>query len=268
MKITLISLLLFIVFALLLFNAWFYTQQPNMLFYPGSELDATPADWGLAYEDIELTTSDSVRLHSWYLPAKATKQVVLFFHGNAGNISHRGESLQVFHGQGLSVLIVDYRGYGKSGGEPSEQGFYRDAMAAWKYLIEQRGYQPQDVIIFGRSLGGAVATQLATKVQAKALIIESTFSSMSDMANTVMPLISKLVFSRYNFNTEAIIPQVKSPVLVMHSPDDDIIPYSLGVKVYAAANSPKYFYKLRGGHNGGFVESQPGYEQAIKSFLK
>lgn len=268
MKITLISFLLFIASGLLLFNAWFYTQQPNMLFYPDPELDASPIDWGQAYEDVELTTSDNVQLHSWYLPAKEARQVILFFHGNAGNISHRAESLQVFHGLGLNILIVDYRGYGKSGGEASEQGFYRDAMAAWKYLIEQRGYQPQDVIIFGRSLGGAVATQLATKVQAKALIIESTFSSVNDMANTVMPLISKLVFSRYKFDTEAIIPQVKSPVLVMHSPDDNVIPYSLGLKVYAAANSPKYFYKLRGGHNGGFMESQPGYEQAIKSFLK
>ena len=263
-----ISTLFICVVGLLLFNVWFYIQQPGMLFYPYPELDASPSDWGLEYEDVELITSDNIQLHGWYLPAKETKQVVLFFHGNAGNISHRGASLEVIHGQGRNVLILDYRGYGKSEGEVSEQGFYLDAMAAWQYLTEQRGYQPEDIILFGRSLGGAVATQLATKVQAKALILESTFSSVKDMAGMVMPLVSKLVYMRYDFDTEAIISQVKSPVLVMHSPDDDVIPYSLGVKVYNAAKPPRYFYELHGSHNNGFIESQPGYKQAINSFLE
>lgn len=126
------------IFILLLLNGFFYLKQPQMLFYPYTELDATPADWGMVYEDVSITTEDRLKLHGWFLPAQNAKQVVLFFHGNAGNISHRGESLEIFHRLGLSTLIVDYRGYGRSEGSVSEQGFYRDAIAAWQYLIEAR----------------------------------------------------------------------------------------------------------------------------------
>jgi len=260
-------------FGLLLLNVWFYFQQPSMIFYPYAKLDSTPTNWGLEYEDVSITTGDKVVLHGWYLPIKSTtpkdaNQVVLFFHGNAGNISHRGDSLEIFHRLGLNVLIIDYRGYGKSEGVASEQGFYRDAKAAWQYLIEQRGHQASEVIIFGRSMGGAVAAQLASQVQAGALILESTFSSVKDMAGMVMPIISKLVYLRYDFDTTGTISRVKIPLLVLHSPEDEIVPYSLGVKVYNAANSPRYFYELHGSHNAGFVQSQPGYEQAIATFLE
>lgn len=259
---------LFIIFlGLLFFNGWMYTQQPGMVFYPLAELSSTPKDWGLEYEDVELTTSDKVQLHGWYLPVTKSKQVILFFHGNGGNISHRGDSLEIFHSLGLNVLIIDYRGYGKSEGVMSEQGFYLDAMAAWQYLVNKRGYQPQEIILFGRSLGGAVATQLATQVDEKALIIESTFSSVKDMASMLMPLASKLIFLRYSFNTEKIINQVASPILLMHSKDDDIVPYELGEKVFAAAKSPKYFFELHGSHNDGFMQNVVEYKQAIKWFL-
>ena len=255
------------VIGLLLLNAWLYLQQPRMLFYPYSDLEGTPADWNLAYEDVEITNSDELKLHGWFIPVVKAKHVVLFFHGNAGNISHRGESLEIFHRLGLNVLIVDYRGYGKSEGSVSEQGFYRDAKAAWKYLIEKKGFQANDIIVFGRSLGGAVATQLASQVQPRGLIIESTFSSVKDMAQIMMPFISRLVYLRYNFDTASLISKVKVPLLLIHSPDDDVIPYSLGVKIFEAANSPKYSYELSGSHNNGFVESQPEYEQAIETFL-
>ncbi len=268
MKRTPLIILFWSVLGLLAFNIWFYFQQPGMVFYPYSELKSTPADWGLEYEDVQLTTSDNNAVHGWYLPAKNSNQVVLFFHGNAGNISHRGDSLEIFHRLGLNVLIIDYRGYGNSQGEESEQGFYLDAKAAWQYLTEQRGYKAEDIIIFGRSMGGAVATHLASQVQPGALILESTFSSVKDMAAMVMPVISKLVYLRYDFDTENKISQVKSPLLVLHSPGDEVVPYPLGVKVYNAANSPRYFYELHGSHNDGFIESQPGYSQAIASFLE
>jgi len=255
------------VIGLLLLNAWLYLQQPRMLFYPYADLEVTPASWNLAYEDVDITTTDKLKLHGWFLPVKGAKHVVLFFHGNAGNISHRGESLEIFNRLGLNVLIVDYRGYGKSEGSASEQGFYRDAKAAWEYLIEKKGFQANDIIVFGRSLGGAVATQLASQVQPRGLIIESTFSSVKDMARIMMPLISRLVYLRYEFDTETLISKVKVPLLLMHSPDDDVIPYSLGVKIFEAANSPKYSYELSGSHNNGFVKSQPEYEQAIETFL-
>lgn len=257
---------LVIVTGIILSNIIVFLLQPGMLFYPYKELESTPAEWGLEYEDVQITASDAVKLHGWYLPVKGSRQVVLFFHGNAGNISHRGESLAIFNSIGLNVLIVDYRGYGKSEGSASEQGFYRDAMAAWQYLITQ-GFKSGDIIIFGRSLGGAVATQLATQVKPRALILESTFSSTRDMIDRMMPFASKFVYMRYSFNTEETIKRVTSPVLVMHSKSDEIVPYELGQKVYQAATPPKKFYQLVGGHNDGFVASMPGYRYRIKSFL-
>ena len=268
MKSNLLTTLFLCVLILLLFNVWFYFLQPGMVFYPYRDLESTPADRGLEYEDVQITTADNIAMHGWYLPAKNSKQVVLFFHGNAGNISHRGDSLEIFHRLGLNVLIIDYRGYGNSQGEVSEQGFYLDAKAAWQYLTEQRGYKAGDIIIFGRSMGGAVATHLASQVQPGALILESTFSSVKDMAAMVMPVISKLIYLRYDFDTENKISQVKSPLLVLHSPGDEVVPYPLGIKVYNAANSPRYFYELHGSHNDGFIESQPGYEQALAAFLE
>lgn len=264
---TLINILSFIVIGLVLLNAWFYLLQPSMLFYPYKDLDAIPTDWGLAYENVELVTSDNIRLHGWYLPSKNAKQVALFFHGNGGNISHRGDSLKIFHELGLNVLIIDYRGYGLSEGKLSEQGLYRDAMAAWQYLVNKRGYKANDIILFGRSLGGSVATQLASQVKPRALIIESCFSSVRDMASRMMPLVSKLIYLRYSLDTEHTISKVNLPVLVMHSPDDEIIPFQLGQKIFTAANSPKYFYELRGGHNDGFMVSMPMYKEVIKTFL-
>jgi len=263
----LFKILLFACLGLLLFNGWMYIQQPGMVFYPSTQLESTPKDWGLSYEEVELTTPDNLRLYGWFLPAENSKQVVLFFHGNGGNISHRGDSLEIFHSLGLNVLIIDYRGYGKSEGKVSEQGFYLDALAAWYYLVNDRGYKTHNIIIFGRSLGGAVATQLATQVDEQGLIVESTFSSVNDMASMMMPFISKLFYIRYNFNTEKIINQTGSPVLLMHSKDDDVVPYELGEKVFAAANSPKYFFELHGNHNDGFMQNVTNYKKALKWFV-
>jgi len=253
--------------SIFLLNVLFYSLQPSMIFYPSTELKTTPKDWGMEFENVVLTTTDDIQLHGWFLPVKESKQALLFFHGNGGNISHRGESLKIFHSLGINVLIIDYRGYGKSDGILSEQGFYLDAMSAWQYLTTKRGFNPDNIIIFGRSLGGAVATQLATQVDEKALIVESTFSSVNDMASMMMPLISKLIYLRYSFDTEKIINQVKSPILLMHSQDDEVVPYELGEKVFAAAKSPKYFFELYGGHNDGFMQNVNKYKQALNGFI-
>lgn len=267
MNSTLKKILLTPVMILVLLNIFLYLKQPMMVFYPHAELNASPADWGMAYEDVEITTEDKLKLHGWFIPVEAANQVVLFFHGNAGNISHRGGSLEIFHQLGLSTLIVDYRGYGRSEGSVSEQGFYRDARAAWQYLIEDKGYQNREIIIFGRSLGGAVASHLAAEVESRALILESSFTSVRDMAHHAMPIISRLVYLRYNFDTESIIKRVRSPLLLMHSREDEIVPYPLGQKLFEAANNPKYNFEMQGDHNGGFITSQPGYGQAISQFL-
>jgi len=259
--------LIYLLIALALLGAWLYWQQPGMVFYPMRTLHATPADWQLAYEDVELQTEDDVRLHGWYLPSPGARRVLLFFHGNAGNISHRRDSLQIFHRLGLNVLIIDYRGYGRSEGSPSEAGLYLDAHAAWRHLTEVRGFAASDILLFGRSLGGAVAAQLAAESEPGGLILESTFSSARDFAHRVMPLMSRLTVLRYEFDTASALQAVHCPLLVLHSPDDQIMPYELGRRTFEAANEPKRFQDMRGDHNSGFLLSQPGYEQTLAEFL-
>jgi len=242
-----------------------FFQQPSITFYPFEELVATPADWQLAYEDVSLTTADSVKIHGWYLPHTGSKKALLFLHGNGGNISHRGESLAIFHRLGFNVLIIDYRGYGSSEGSPSETGLFNDALAAWQYLT-QRGFAANDIVVFGRSLGGSIAAKLAAEVQPGGLILESTFSSARDLANMLFPVLSHMVILRYDFATAQYVKQVQGPVMVVHSPEDDVIPFHLGEKVFQAANQPKFFTRISGDHNYGFIQSQPVYEQSLKAF--
>ena len=263
-----------VVFTLIVFSGFMYLKQPNMVFFPIKELRAAPGSWGMAYEDVHFNASgkgnasnDDVVLHGWFIPRTGATKTVLFFHGNAGNISHRGESVSVFHNAGLNVFIFDYRGYGMSTGEPSESGVYEDARGAWKYLTETKGIAESDIILFGRSLGGAVATQLATEVSAAGLILESTFSSAKDVARKLMPYMSYMFYIRFDFDTIDKIKNVRMPLLVMHSPNDDIIPFILGKKVFDSANDPKTFFELRGDHNSGFMESQPDYQQTLEKYV-
>ena len=260
--------MIIIVLSLLALNVFMYWQQALMIFYPMPVIHQTPADWGLEYEDVTINTDDKLQLNAWYIPHKKSQQVLLFFHGNAGNISHRRDSIEIFHRLGFNVFIIDYRGYGKSQGNPDEQGLYLDASAAWHYLTDKKGFAANQIIIFGRSLGGAVAAQLASEVKARGLILESTFSSSKDFARAVFPLFSRLLFMRYDFDTAEKIKHVKNPVLVLHSPNDEIMPYHLGEKVYQSAHQPKHFVKMKGDHNYGFVLSQPSYEQEIAGWLK
>jgi fermentation-respiration switch protein FrsA (DUF1100 family) len=267
MKEKMINGIVSVLIVLLIVNAWMYFQQSAMTFYPYRKLYQTPGDWGLAYEDVFLTTPDGTRLHGWYLPREGSQRALLFMHGNGGNISHRGDSLAIFHRLGFNVFIFDYRGYGRSEGAPGERGLYEDAATAWQHLVEQRGFDKKDIVLFGRSLGATVAAKLAAEVEPAGLIMESSFSSARSFAQAVLPLLSRIVVMRYRFDTAAYVRQVTCPVLVAHSPDDDIIPFQLGEAVYAAANQPKTFLTMQGDHNSGFLQSQPGYEQAFAEFI-
>ncbi len=262
-----LALIAWIGAALVLLNLLFWVLQPGMVFYPTRPLDATPADWGLPFEDLSLTSADGEALHGWFVPSPGAAKTLLFLHGNAGNVSHRGASVEIFHRLGLNVLIIDYRGYGRSSGTPSEDGVYLDARAAWDYLVTERKIAPQDILIFGRSLGGAIAVDLAARVPAGGLILESTFSSAGDVARHLYPLLSRLVRLRMPFDSERKIGGVSAPLLMLHSPRDEIIPYALGRRLFDAAPEPKRFADLIGGHNDGFLLSQPAYEQTLAEFL-
>lgn len=247
-----------------------FLYQSHLLFLPniaGRSVDATPATVGLAYESVTLTTSDDVELDGWFLAAEQARGVILFCHGNAGNISHRLDSLLLFHRLGYSVLIFDYRGYGRSQGRPTEAGTYRDAEAAWHYLVDKRRIEPGHIILFGRSLGAAVAAHLATVQQPGALILESCFTSVPDMAAELYPLFPVRLLSRLRYSVVDSLKKLSCPVLVVHSPDDEIIPYSHGERIFAAARPPKAFLELRGGHNEGFLITGPAYAQGLADFL-
>ncbi len=260
-----------VIIAVGLLSGLLYLMQPSMVFFPHRDLVATPERWGLLYEDIYLDTRDGVRLHGWYIPHEKAEEVVLFLHGNGGNISHRGDSIEIFHRLGLNLLIIDYRGYGKSEGSPDEQGLYEDARTAWRYLVGARQFRGDQITIFARSIGTAVATQLAAELAMKRgpekLILESAFSRSRDMADRMLPLISRLVVMRYPFDSMGRIQDINARLLMLHSPDDEIIPYSMGERLYRAANQPKQFVRLRGDHNHGFMLSQPEYEHALDRFI-
>jgi len=252
---------------LLAVNIFYYLQQPRMVFFPLKEIEQTPDQWGLRYEKVSLESTRGHRITGWYIPGKKRDRALLFFHGNGGNISHRGDSLKIFHHLGLNVLIIDYQGYGDSEGNPGEQAMYDDGRAAFDYLVQQRRFSRENIVVFGRSLGGAVAARITAEKQPGAAILESTFASVPDVASYYFPLISKLIVSRYRFNSLAQVKKIHCPLLVLHSKQDDVIPYLSGVKLYNAANNPRMFVELVGDHNSGFMQSQPAYEEVLASFL-
>jgi len=249
-------------------NLFLYAQQPSMVFFPTRELVSSPKEVGLAYEDVYLDSSNGRRIHGWFVPGSKAGKALLFFHGNGGNISYRNDSLLIFNRLGLSVLVIDYQGYGNSGGSPGEEAMYADGRVAFRYLLDTRGYKAKNIVVFGRSLGGAVAARIGAETQPRAVILESTFSSTSDMAARLFPRLSKLIVMRYRFNTEQQVKKIHRPLLVLHSRSDEIIPFELGEKVYAAANKPKLFVEMVGDHNNGFLKSQPGYQDLLGRFLE
>lgn len=253
----------YVVFALILFF-----MQARFVFVPSREIEADPSDIGLRYENVDFVSPDIVDLHGWYIPAEKERAVLLFCHGNAGNISHRLESIQLFNRLGLSVFIFDYRGYGRSGGEPSEEGTYKDAVGAWQWLIDKKQYAPERIVVFGRSLGGAVAAHLASEKNPKVLIIESAFTSVGDMGARIYPYMPVKLLIRYHYRTIDYIDRVKCPVMVIHSPDDELVSFKQGRRLYDAAREPKEFLEITGGHNGGFLEEPDIYSNGFDSFLR
>ena len=249
---------------------YLFLAQAKLIFYPdlpSRELAASPADIALEYESLSIKTSDQIMLHGWFVPASEEKGTLLFFHGNAGNISHRLDSLKIFHDLGLSVLIIDYRGYGRSQGTVSEKGTYLDAEAAWNYLTEIRKTPSEKIIIFGRSLGAAIAAKSAEMHTPGVLILESAFTSVPDMAGRLYPILPVRFLSRFQFNTRKSLLSVICPVLIIHSRDDEIIPFENGLQLYHSAREPKTILEIRGGHNEGFLLSREKYIEGIGKFL-
>jgi hypothetical protein len=243
---------------------WF--ERAN-LYFPSRSLAADPGLLGLPFEDLRLTAADGVSIHAWFVPLKEGSPVALFCHGNAGNISGRLDKLLVLRRAGAAALFFDYRGYGRSSGRPDEQGTYQDAEAAYLWLTQVRGVPPGSIFIHGESLGGAVALELALRRKAAGLVLESTFTSVVEMCRHVFPFLPAGLLVRFRYDTLSKIPRLPCPLLLMHGPADDLVPFSMGRSLFAAAPEPKTFVELRGGHNDGFLESGPAYERAIAGFI-
>jgi fermentation-respiration switch protein FrsA (DUF1100 family) len=247
-----------------------YLTQERLVYYPqvGRDDPTTPATAGLAFESLQLATEDGERLHAWWVPAADPRGTVLLFHGNAGAMAARVDYLRMFHRLRYSTLMIDYRGYGQSTGKPSEAGTYLDALAAWTWLTGTRGAKPGDIVIFGESLGGAVATWLAARQPPRALVLASTFTSINDLGAQVYPFLPVRLISRFGYDSRANLQSVRAPVLVMHSREDDLIPFAHGQRLFEAANEPKQFLELAGEHNYGFVFMREEWVQALAGFLE
>ena len=261
-----IILVVFIAYSILAWSLYF--MQPIFLYSPVSEVPYNPSDLGLAFEKVVFKTSDNLKLTGWFIPVENAQLTVLFFHGNGGNMTHRLDSINLLNELGLNCFIFDYRGYGKSRGKPSENGTYLDAEAAWKWLTQQKGISPEKIILFGRSLGGSIATQLATKVKPKGLLVESSFTSYVDIGKKFYPYMPVRLFAAFNYNTLEYIRQVDCPVQIIHSRNDEVIPFEFGLRLYDAANEPKEFIEIFGSHNDGFLYSGETYRKSWLQWIK
>ena len=264
----LITLLSIIVAVYIGLGVFLFLMQSKMLYQPRREYSYKPKDYGLDYEAVDLTTLDGIALKSWFIHSESAEKTILFCHGNAGNISHRLDTLKMFHELGLNCLIVDYRGYGQSTGKPTEKGTIIDIKAGWDWLIEEKGLQPEQIILFGRSLGGSIAAIVAQDVNPGGLVIESAFTSFDDVGSHYYPWLPVRLFSLFNYSTVEAVEQVNCPVLVIHSQNDEIVPYKFGQQIFAAANEPKQFADLKGSHNGGFYSEGELYKQIWGDWLK
>jgi len=245
--------------------------ERRLIYFPTRALELEPGALGLRHEELLLTAEDGVRLHGWWLPVSGARRAVVLCHGNAGNVSHRLDRALLMQRQlGVSVLLFDYRGYGRSEGSPDEPGTYRDARAAYRWAVEQARIEPRELVLFGESLGAAVATQLALERPAAALVLESAFTSIPEMARAAYPFlppVGGLIRTRYE--TIVKVPKLTLPLLVLHGERDEIVPLSQGRRLFEAAARPKRWYVIPGaGHNDTYEAGGEAYWRTLAEFLK
>jgi uncharacterized protein len=244
---------------------WFEHKQ---IYYPARGMDAAPGQLGRPFEDVFILVEHGERVNAWYFPAQsASNPVVLFCHGNAGNISRRLDHAALLLEAGAGVLLLDYRGYGRSDGRPGEENTYRDAQAAYHWLIG-KGIAGTNIIGYGESLGGGVVSELAVRESLGGLMLQSTFTSMTDVGAEVFPWLPVRLISTIKYNTRAKLPKLRVPVLILHSRQDDLIAFHHAEENFAAAHEPKFLREITGGHNDALGSSRPAMLAAIREFLQ
>jgi uncharacterized protein len=231
--------------------------------YPQGDWDLQAA---LGAEDVWLTTRDGVQLNAWWFPSAGSQIATLFLHGNAGNVTHRVDHAQAVKDAGSAILVIDYRGYGKSKGQPGEHGLYLDAAAGYEKL-RRLGYSADRIILHGESLGTAVAVDLASRERCAGVILESPLASLSEMAGQVLPIIGPLL--AHGFNTDKKIRRVHAPLLIIHGDADEVVPFSQGQAVFKAANEPKQFWQIPGAHHNDLLYvAGPSYVARVRAFYQ
>ncbi|MEW6008664.1 MAG: alpha/beta hydrolase [Candidatus Omnitrophota bacterium] len=261
-----IKTIVFLIICLLFIFSYVKYIEKKSVFFPFSDIEATPKDLHLAFEDVYFNTQDREKLNAWFISAKDSQKILLFLHGNGGNISHRLEKISLFNSLGITIFIIDYRGYGLSTGRPTEKGIYLDAQAAYEYLLRQKSKRPEDIIVYGESLGAQAAVDLASKNKLAALILEEAFTSAKDMSAAIYPFLPT-IFLSIKFDSVSKIKKISCPKLIIHSRNDEIVPFRLGKKLYDVALEPKEFLELLGGHNTCVFDSHDLFVAGIKKFL-
>ena len=255
-----------LIFSVAIFAFLKYFERRG-IYYPYEKIEFTPDEYNLQYEDIFFKTSDALVLNAWFIPAKNPRGTLLYCHGNAGNLSHRIEMVEIFNKLNLNVFIFDYRGYGRSEGAPSEEGLYRDAQAAYDYLLSRSDINKSAIIIYGKSIGANVAVDLASKVKAALVISESGFSSAYDMGRKLFPYLPVKWMLTIKYDAVSKIKSIAAPKLIIHSINDEIVPFRLGKKLFEAAAAQKEFYQMRGGHNEAVFMAREEYKARVDDFL-
>lgn len=248
-------------------GVYLVAMESRLVFHPERVLAATPAQRGMTFDDVHFFATDGERLHGWYMPQASAHLTVLFFHGNAGNLTNCLDTFAILHRMGVNIFAVDYRGYGLSSGTPSEAGTYLDAEAAWRYLTAERGVDPANIIIFGRSLGGGVATWLAGRVNAAGVVLESTFSSMPDVAQRLYPYVPVRWLARNRYNNLTRINDIRMPILFIHSSEDELIPLNHSENLYQHFHGVKTLQIIKGRHADGYMLSGDLYISALSQFF-
>jgi len=242
--------------------------EKNSVYYPEKKISYTPSILDLDFEDIYFRTQDKIVLNGWFVPNNRARATILYCHGNAGNISHRIEMIKLLHDLGFNVFIYDYRGYGNSAGSMFEKGTYLDVEAAYNYLIDSRRINPDEIIVYGRSLGGAVAINLALHQEVKALIIDSAFTSISAMVSRLYPVLSFLRnVTTIKYDNLSKISNIKVSKLIIHSEEDEMIPVSDGQKLFEKAVNPKRMMRTRGSHNEGYLLYKDKFIAGLEQFF-
>ena len=250
--------------------------EKGLIFHPGKSNDtATPDIYGIEYDDVIFRTEDGLNLHGWFVPGKKSSpdedlHTLLWFHGNAGNINHRLGNIKMLHERvPVNVFIIDYRQYGRSEGKISEKGTYIDAGAALAHLHSRKEINQEKIIFFGRSLGSAVAVELALKEKCRALILETPFTSILEMGKKLYPFLPVSLLLKTKYDSLSKIRNIKVPILIMHGDKDDLVPFEHGKRLYDMANEPKEFYTIPGaGHNDTHIVGGDEYFDVIRNFVK